>query len=108
MTERQYCLFGIWSGETKPVHVIKIMRDCAFWETKMEPKIIRFYNECLLPEIIDPRNNRGMEIRKIKLMNEKENVPPEKISVVTHRPLPETTCPIEDPVSQLQIMFSDY
>ncbi|RVE51787.1 hypothetical protein evm_003590 [Chilo suppressalis] len=36
----------------------KITRDDVFWTTKMEPKLLEFYNKCLLPELIDLRKNR--------------------------------------------------
>lgn len=41
------------------------MQDRTFWEEKMKNQLIRFYMKSLLPEIVDPRKIRGMEIRKI-------------------------------------------
>ncbi|XP_059486930.1 uncharacterized protein LOC132203286 [Neocloeon triangulifer] len=33
--------------------------DKIFYSTKMEPKLIRFFKCCLLPEIVDPMRRRG-------------------------------------------------
>ena len=33
----------------------KIERDNAFWDNDMKDKLTKFYNDCLLPELIDPR-----------------------------------------------------
>jgi hypothetical protein len=29
----------------------------------MEPKLVQFYMECILPELVDPRHTRNMKIR---------------------------------------------
>lgn len=41
----------------------KVPVDHVFWKTKMEQQLLRFYNDCMLPEIIDSRHNRKMAIR---------------------------------------------
>lgn len=43
--------------------ILHVNRDIAFWKNKMLPFLIRFYNECMLPEILDSRHNRHMPIR---------------------------------------------
>ncbi|CAG9135197.1 unnamed protein product [Plutella xylostella] len=74
VTGRQQCIFGIWAGENIPLKVEYIKKDDEFWKLKMEPKLILFYEKCLLPELIDPRHMRGMPIRDIQLSAEnKEN-----------------------------------
>jgi len=43
--------------------VDKISKDVKFWTSKIEPFVTTFYMESLLPEIIDPRFDRGLPIR---------------------------------------------
>lgn len=40
----------------------------------MEPKLVKFYMKCLMPEIVDSRYARGMSIRTLTLQDDKENV----------------------------------
>ena len=58
----KYCIFALWT----PVNIkyVKVERDDEFWRSKMEPFLIRFYMECLLPEIVDGRRKRSMPIRE--------------------------------------------
>ena len=53
-----------------------IEEDKEFWD-KMVEKLKKFYFDCLLPEIIDSRLERQMEIKEpqyiIQAINEKEN-----------------------------------
>lgn len=67
VTEKNMCIFGIWSGEKQPLLVEIIFKDDEFWNTKMKEKILNFYLKCLLTEIVDPRQIRGMPIRDITL-----------------------------------------
>lgn len=61
VTKRKYCIFALWTP--KGLKTTTIERDEVFWRDRMFPKLKRFYMECLLPEIIDPRHNRSMPIR---------------------------------------------
>lgn len=63
ITGREICLFGIWTSSHEKVTVLKIYRDDTFWKEKMESKLVLFYKQCLLPELVDPRHTRNMEIR---------------------------------------------
>lgn len=45
-------------------------KDVDFWKNQMLPFLIRFYNECMLPEILDSRHNRHMPIRNPKYIME--------------------------------------
>lgn len=53
-----------------------IQRDDEFWKTKMEAKLVKFYYDCILPELVDPRHSRCMQIRDppyiIKSMEERK------------------------------------
>lgn len=74
VTGRHKCIFGIWSGENQPLMIEHIYKDDEFWKAKMEKKIVNFYLKCLLPEIIDPRQIRGMALRDVTLEDLNENV----------------------------------
>jgi len=60
ISNRKYCIFIAATNLDKFVE--KIYPDAELWD-KMLPKLKRFYHECLLPEIIDPRISRGMKVR---------------------------------------------
>ena len=62
ITDIKYCIFCLWTP--KGLKSIKVERDDAFWKREMEPKLVQFYLECMLPELIDSRHNRCMTIRK--------------------------------------------
>lgn len=53
ITGRIICDFVVYT--TKGIHVQEIRRDDAFWRAKMEPFLLRFYKDCILPEIVDSR-----------------------------------------------------
>ncbi|XP_047525801.1 uncharacterized protein LOC125063416 [Pieris napi] len=63
ISEKKLCLFAVWTGQQFPLKVEVISRDEGFWCQKMKPKLINFYEKCLLPEYIDPRKSRSMPIR---------------------------------------------
>ncbi|CAH1383340.1 unnamed protein product, partial [Tenebrio molitor] len=41
----------------------RIVQDINFWKFQMEPKLVQFYIECILHELVDPRHTRNMKIR---------------------------------------------
>lgn len=63
ITRKNLCLFAVWTGEEYPLKVEKITRDDEFWENEMETRLVRYYDKCLLPEIVDPRKTRSMPLR---------------------------------------------
>lgn len=63
ITKKDLCLFAVWTGPGQPLKVEQIYRDDTFWKTKMEKRLVDFYNTCLLPEIVDPRKTRSMPLR---------------------------------------------
>lgn len=63
ITQKNVCMLGIWFGEAVPIKVYLIQRDDEFWKTKMEAKLVKFYYDCMLPELVDPRHSRCMQIR---------------------------------------------
>lgn len=68
---------GIWYGNNK-IKTELIEKDDAFWEKEMEPKLLKFYYDCLLPELVDPRHTRNKPIRDpdyVIVRNNKKSVP---------------------------------
>lgn len=63
VTEREYCIFAVWTSRDRPLKVVKVIRDDEFWRNNMISKLQKFYMHCLLPELIDPRHTRSMEVR---------------------------------------------
>lgn len=63
ITRKNLCLFAVWTGKDFPLKIEKITRDDDFWQNQMKTRLINYYNECLLPEIVDPRKSRSMPLR---------------------------------------------
>lgn len=61
-------MFAVWSGENKPLKTEKIERDDQFWEEKMKEKLLTFYMNWLLPEIVDSRRACGMPLRENEIL----------------------------------------
>lgn len=62
VSKRKQCIFAIWGGENRDLKVEYIERDDVFW-SRMEKELVDFNMQCMLPEIVDSRRNRGMPIR---------------------------------------------
>lgn len=61
VTKKMHCDFVLWSpGECS---IERIYFDPEFCE-KMVPKLERFYKEAMLPELVQPRLSRSMEIKE--------------------------------------------
>ncbi|CAB3252762.1 unnamed protein product [Arctia plantaginis] len=63
VTRKSKCVFAVWFSESQPLKTEIIYRDDDYFENKMKPKLCNFYLNCILPEILDPRHTRNMEIR---------------------------------------------
>ena len=62
ITRRLYCVFTLWTPlGTK---TLTVLRNDIFWKERMEPKLVRFYLNCMLPELVDGRHLRHLEIRE--------------------------------------------
>ena len=48
------------------MHHITVPADDSFWKECMEPKLCRFYEQCMVPEIVDSRVARSMIIRELE------------------------------------------
>lgn len=63
ITKRDICILAVWTSVDQKLLTVQIKRDEKFWNEKMEPKLTNFFFECMLPELVDPRHLRNMEIR---------------------------------------------
>ncbi|KAL4141997.1 hypothetical protein QTP88_004529 [Uroleucon formosanum] len=61
ISKKKFCYFCIWTS--RGILYEKIKRDDNFWETKMLPHLVKFYNNYLLPEMVDPRYDRNLPLR---------------------------------------------
>ncbi|KAJ8909749.1 hypothetical protein NQ315_014018 [Exocentrus adspersus] len=50
--QREKCYFVVYINDEIEVYIEEIKRDEYFWRDKMLPKLIKFYTECIAPEII--------------------------------------------------------
>jgi len=62
ITKKSICIFILFSMGNN-LYIQYINRDEYLWTNKMLPKLISFYMDCMLPEIVDPRVPRGLQIR---------------------------------------------
>jgi len=81
ITRREYCIFAIWTP--KSIKITHVNKDNAFWKNQMLPVLLRFYYECMLPEILDNRHNRHMPIRNPKYIVEAKKEAAKKSNIRT-------------------------
>lgn len=62
ITQREYCVFALWTP--LGLKMEKIIRDDIFWSENMVSQLMKFYENCILPELLDPRLERNMPIRE--------------------------------------------
>lgn len=53
----------MWFSSKAPLKIEWIERDDDFFEQNMKEKLCKFYLNCILPELLDPRHTRSLEIR---------------------------------------------
>ncbi|XP_035205350.1 LOW QUALITY PROTEIN: uncharacterized protein LOC118180357 [Stegodyphus dumicola] len=63
ITERNWCDLYIWCRED--AITLRIPEDKTFW-ISLVPKLEKFYVNCILPELVDPRAPRKMSLREPK------------------------------------------
>ncbi|XP_050526271.1 uncharacterized protein LOC126896997 isoform X3 [Daktulosphaira vitifoliae] len=63
ITQRQYCYLIIWTP--KGIVYCKILRDDKFWNDYMEPKLIYFYEDFMLPELLNIHLTKDLNITNI-------------------------------------------
>lgn len=60
--QRQYCIFVLWTP--LGLKIEKILRDDMLWAENMFAKLVQFYENCVLSELLDPKVERNMPIRE--------------------------------------------
>ncbi|XP_050526260.1 uncharacterized protein LOC126896990 isoform X2 [Daktulosphaira vitifoliae] len=63
ITQWQYCYLIIWTP--KGIVYCKIIRDDKFWNDNMEPKLIYFYEDFMLPELLNIHLTKDLNITNI-------------------------------------------
>jgi putative phage-type endonuclease len=63
VSNKSKCYFAVWSSPNEALKVEVIIRDQKFWKEKMLEKLEIFYNRHFLPELIDSRFKRRMNLR---------------------------------------------
>jgi hypothetical protein len=76
VTNTSFCYFAAWTSVKDLIKVEKIYRDDNFWNDKIMPKLLTFFNIHLVPEIIDSRYNRGLPLRYENSKKKKEPADP--------------------------------
>lgn len=61
ITRRPHCDVILYTDHD--CEIFTINRDEDFWKDAMLPKLREFYLDCILPEIVDPRQPRNMRVR---------------------------------------------
>lgn len=47
-----------------PLHEEIIKKDDNIWDRVMEPRLVRIFNQCMLPEIVERRVLKGEKLKK--------------------------------------------
>lgn len=63
ITGRRLAYLVIYLGEGV-YEIIEMERNDDFWKTKMEKELVFFYIEAMLKELVNPRDERDMDLRK--------------------------------------------
>jgi hypothetical protein len=50
VTKRKTCILAVWISGNDNLKIERIEQDINFWKLGMEPKLVQFYMECILPE----------------------------------------------------------
>lgn len=73
VTGRNYGYLMVWLGEKlgeAQYRIVRIPRDDTFFENDMKPKLVYFYENVMVKELIDPRKRRYMDLRKYDSVTE--------------------------------------
>ena len=60
---RPWCDFVVFTS--KGLSIQRIKYDKNFWDEKLLPKLISFYDNCVAPEIVSPVHSLGLPIRNL-------------------------------------------
>lgn len=62
ITGRKFAYLVIYLGESV-YEIVEMERNDEFWKNVMEQELVFFYNEAMLKEILNSRDDRGMNLR---------------------------------------------
>lgn len=68
ITKKNTAYLVIYLGDEK-FEIVEIEKNDEFWNERMVKELTFFYNEALLKEIVNPREERGMDLRKYNSKN---------------------------------------
>ena len=60
--ERPWCDFVVYT--LKDIHVQRILFNKEYWNSIL-PKLVSFYDKCILPEIVSPLHSVGLKVRSL-------------------------------------------
>ena len=66
ITERKWCDFIVYTE--KGITIERIKFDLEFWTNSLLPKLEKFYDNCLCPEIVSPVHVLGKTVRNLEDM----------------------------------------
>jgi hypothetical protein len=58
-----WCDFVVYTNEG--INVERVSFNESFWNDKLLPKLIPFYNNCVVPEIVSPVHALGIPVRDL-------------------------------------------
>lgn len=73
ITGRKHGFIMVWLGEShgEPQYrIIEVTRNDSFFDKEIKPKLIYFYNEVMVKELVDSRRGRFMELRQYSEENQ--------------------------------------
>lgn len=63
IANKSYAYVVVYLGETQ-YKIEKVARDDNFWTKEMESELVFFFNEAMIKELVNPREERSMELRQ--------------------------------------------
>ncbi|KAF4533068.1 hypothetical protein B566_EDAN002631, partial [Ephemera danica] len=84
VTGREKCIFAYYTPVEPYFKIEIIYRDRDFWQN-LVLQLVKFYMECLLPEIIDPRKKRSMPLREPEHVIQAQNERKERLEIERER-----------------------
>lgn len=67
ITGRNYGHLMVWLGENSgepQYRIVTIPKDDSFFEDEMKPKLVYFYENVMIKELVDSRKKRNLDLRK--------------------------------------------
>ena len=62
--ERMWCDFAVFT--LKGISIQRVFFNQDYWTTKLLPKLVSFYDNCVVPELVSPLHPLGLPIRNLK------------------------------------------